>query len=310
MRSDEQLARLLRLVPYLSSRPGVQVATVAEEFGVHPRQVIKDLEVLQFCGLPGGYFDDLFDVDIEVVREEGRIDFRNADVLARPLRLRPAEAASLLAAMRLVVDVAGSSEAAASALAKLEAAVGQAEPQLSVDVVTTDPEHRASLAAAIKDGQAIHLTYRTPGRPGPSNAVVEPARLNLVDGFTYLDAWSRPREAWRSFRLDRIEAVERLDEPVGEHGTPPDGWFDDVPDRLTLTVRPSARWIAEYYPTTSVEDLGDRVEVTFPIASHDWAVSLILRLGGAVLDVSDDQVAQAARTKAAAALAGYPASVG
>lgn len=310
MRSDEQLARLLRLVPYLSARPGVQVATVAEEFGVPPRQIIKDLEVLQFCGLPGGYFDDLFDVDIEVVREEGRIDFRNADVLARPLRLRPAEAASLLAALRLVVDVAGSSEAAASALQKLEAAVGQAEPHLSVDVISTDPGHRAALTQAIRDGVAVHLTYRTPGRAGTSTAIVEPARLNLIDGFTYLDAWSRPRAAWRSYRLDRIEAVEVLDEPVADHGAPPEGWFDDVPDRLTLTVLPSARWIAEYYPTTSVEDLGDKVVVTFPIASRDWAVSLILRLGGAVLEVSDEQVAAAARTKATAALAGYPESVG
>ncbi|MDO5676902.1 MAG: WYL domain-containing protein [Propionibacteriaceae bacterium] len=310
MRSDEQLARLLRLVPYLSARPGVEVTTVAEEFGVTPAQIIKDLQVLQFCGLPGGYFDDLFDVDLEVVREEGHIDFRNADVLARPLRLRPAEAASLLAAMRLVVDVAGSSAAAASALQKLEAAVGQADPHLRVNVVPTDPQQRAALSEAIDAGRAVRITYRTPGRSGTSTAVVEPFRLNLVDGFTYLDAWSRPREAWRSFRLDRLSAVEALDDPVADHGSPPDGWFDDVPDRLTLTVTPAARWIAEYYPTTSVEDLGDRLAVTFPIASHDWAVSLILRLGEAVLDVSDQRVAEAAREKATAALAGYPESFG
>ena len=90
------------------------------------------------------------------------------------------------------------------------------------------------------------------------------------------------------------------------------GEFDGMTltDRLTLTVAPAAKWIAEYYPTTSVEDMGDRVAVTFPIASRDWAVSLILRLGGAVLEVSDEQVAEAARARAKAALAGYPASVG
>ena len=34
MRSDTQLARLLRLVPYLSANPGVGVADVAAAFGV------------------------------------------------------------------------------------------------------------------------------------------------------------------------------------------------------------------------------------------------------------------------------------
>lgn len=310
MRSDAQLARLLRLVPYLSQRPGIEVVTVADEFGVQPRQIIRDLEVLQFCGLPGGFYDDLFDVDIEVVREKGHIDFRNADVLARPLRLRPAEAASLLAALRLVVDVAGSSDAASSALGKLESALGQAEPHLSVSVAPTDPGHRAALTDAIARGRTARLTYRSPGRTGTSAAVVEPVRLNLVDGFTYLDAWSRLRDAWRSFRLDRLVAVEVLDEPVQERGTPPDGWFDDVADRLTLTVDPSARWITEYYPTTAVEDLADRIVVTFPVASHDWAVALILRLGKAVLEVSDDQVAAAARARATAALTEYPEAVG
>nr|WP_269452233.1 hypothetical protein [Tessaracoccus coleopterorum] len=49
----------------------VEVSSVASAFGVSDRQIIRDLEVLQFCGLPGGYIDDLFDVDIEAVRDEG-----------------------------------------------------------------------------------------------------------------------------------------------------------------------------------------------------------------------------------------------
>nr|WP_255433636.1 WYL domain-containing protein [Tessaracoccus sp. MC1865] len=189
---------------------------------------------------------------------------------------------------------------------KLEAAVGEADAHVSVAVESTDPQRRAALSRAVEQRRAVQLEYRTTGRQGTTTAVVEPARLNLVDGYTYLDAWSRSREAWRSYRLDRVVAVEVLDEAAGDHGAPPDGWFDDVPDRLTLTVQPSARWIAEYFPTVGVEDLGDRVAVTFPVASHDWAVSLILRLGGAVLDVSDDRVAQAAKVKAGRALAGYP----
>jgi proteasome accessory factor C len=310
MKAEEQVARMLRMVPYLSAHQGVAVTEVARVFGTTPTQVIRDLEVLQFCGLPGGYYDDLFDVDIDGVREDGHVFFRNAEVLARPLRLRPAEAAGLLAALRLVVEVAADSAAARSALDKLEAAVGSEARGVSVAVAATDPGRRASVAAAIADRRAVRLTYRTPGRPGFSDAVVEPARLRIVDGYTYVDAWSRPRGAWRSFRLDRVEGVERLDDPVEERGEPPEGWFGDVASQLTLTLVPSARWVAEYYPTSAVEDLGDRVRVRFPVASTKWAVGLLLRLGGQVLEVSDDGALDAARLEAAAALALYGAGSG
>ena len=309
MRSDEQLTRLLRLVPYLSKRPGVEVGSVATAFGVDERQIIRDLEVLQFCGLPGGYIDDLFDVDIEAVRDEGRIDFRNAEVLSRPLRLRTAEAASLLAALRLVVDVAGQSEAAASALAKLEAAVGVDDDKVRVTVEPSDPGHRAALEAAIANSRVVRLTYRKPRSAGTSSADLEPAALRLVDGFTYLDAWSRPREAWRSFRLDRIVAVEPLPESFRPRGGPTAGWFDDVPRRLSITVTRAAAWIAEYYPTTAFDDRGGEVDVTFPVASEEWAVGLLLRLGDQVLSVSDPALHEAARARAEEALEHYRAPV-
>jgi len=309
VRSDQQLTRLLRLVPYLSSRPGVEVSSVASAFGVSDRQIIRDLEVLQFCGLPGGYIDDLFDVDIEAVRDEGRIDFRNAEVLSRPLRLRPAEAASLLAALRLVVDVAGQSEAAASALAKLEAAVGHDDDKLQVAVEPSDPGHRAALDGAISNRNLVRLRYRKPRMAGESTADVEPAALRLVDGYTYLDAWSRSRDAWRSFRLDRIVAVEALPETFEPRGEPSSGWFDDVPRSLSIAVTRRAAWVAEYYPTTGVVDEGDRLTVTFPVASEEWAVGLLLRLGADVLEVSDPALREAARTRATAALAHYPSRV-
>lgn len=310
MRSDAQLTRLLRLVPFLSSRPGITVASTAEAFNVSARQIIRDLEVLQYCGLPGGYFDDLFDVDIEAVREQGVIDFRNAEVLSRPLRLRPAEAASLLAALRLVVDVAGESEAAASALAKLESAVGAGDEPVRVTVAPSDPGLRARLSEAIAGARVVRLTYRKPALQGESVADVEPSGVRLVDGYSYLDAWSRPRQAWRSYRLDRIVAASTLDEVFEPRGGQPAGWFDDVSERLTVTVAPAGNWIAEYYPTTAVEQTPEGLRVTFPVASREWAIGLLLRLGDAVVAVSDASVVDDTRARAAEALAHYRDPVG
>lgn len=101
-----------------------------------------------------------------------------------------------------------------------------------------------------------------------------------------------------------------LEEPCEERGEPSTQWFGETPRQLTLTVRPEARWICEYYPTTEVRDDGELVHVTFPVASLDWATSLLLRLGASVVGVSDEAIAEAARARAADALVVYAGTRG
>ncbi len=308
MKSSEQLARLLKLVPYLQQHQGVSVRQVAEDFGITAHQVVSDIEVLQFCGLPEGFHQDLFDVDIDEVRDAGHIYFRNADVLARPMRMRMQEATSLLVALDMLVETSGGSEAAASALAKLRAVVGEVDPAVSVSVAAGSPEHRQQLQAAIAASSVVELTHEGTGRTPMTRPVVEPMRLRVTGGYAYLDGWSRNRADWRSYRLDRIAAVTVLEKSfTARPGLPEvgDRWFDDVSRELVLELAPDAQWVAEYYPVTDRDDHEDHISITFPLASAQWASALLLRLGSAVLSVSDDQVAGAAATDARRALAHY-----
>ena len=59
MTSQEQVARLLAMVPYLQAHPGIGVAEVAADFGITRRQLLADLNVLWMCGLPGGLPDEI-----------------------------------------------------------------------------------------------------------------------------------------------------------------------------------------------------------------------------------------------------------
>ncbi len=308
MRSSEQLTRLLKLVPYLQQHQGVSVRQVAQDFGVTARQVVTDIEVLQFCGLPEGYHQDLFDVDIDEVREVGHIFFRNADVLARPMRMRLQEATSLLVALDLLVETSGGSEASSSALAKLRSVVGEVDPAVSVSVAAGRPEHRRLLQSAIADSRVVELRYQGAVRTPTTRPVVEPMRIRVTGGYAYLDGWSRNRDDWRSYRLDRIADITVWDENFeARPGLPEvgDRWFGDVSRELVLELAPEAQWAAEYYPVTDREDHDDHISVTFPLASTVWATALLLRLGQAVLDVSDAEVARAAADDARAALAHY-----
>ena len=308
MRSSEQLARLLKLVPYLQQHQGVSVSEVARHFNVQDRQVVSDIEVLQFCGLPEGFHQDLFDVDIDEVRDAGHIFFRNADVLARPMRMRLQEATSLLVALEMLVESSGSSEAAASTLSKLRALVGEVEPAVSVSVAAGRPEHREQLQAAIADGRLVELTYGAPGRSPQTRPTVEPLRMRVTGGYAYLDAWSRSRDGWRSYRVDRIDTLAVLQETFTPRTGVPDvedGWFDDVSSELVLDLALRAQWVAEYYPVKDRSNHVDHISVTFPMASLQWASSLLLRLGSDVVSVVDERVVRAAAEDARAALALY-----
>jgi proteasome accessory factor C len=80
--AKDQVARLLRLVPYLHARDQVSLDEAARALGVAPEQLEKDLRVLFLCGLPGGYPDDLIDVDLDALEGDGVIRVSNADYLA------------------------------------------------------------------------------------------------------------------------------------------------------------------------------------------------------------------------------------
>ena len=98
MTSSSQVPRLLALVPYLQAHPDADLEATASVFDVTPRQLVADLKVLWFCGLPGGAPGDLIEVDMDAL-ESGTIRLTNAEFLARPHRFTPEEAMSLVVAL-------------------------------------------------------------------------------------------------------------------------------------------------------------------------------------------------------------------
>ena len=304
MRSADQVQRLIQLVPYLTQNPGVTVTEVARDFRTTPAVILRDLEVIQFCGLPGGLTDDLFDIDIEGIRADGEIYLYNSDVLARPMTLTAVQAASLIVALGALVELG--SDAAASARAKLSEACGQVGTGIEVTLTTGDEEIRRVLTRACEERRVARIEHE--GTGGRAVVEVEPARLRVVDGTTYLDAWSRLRDAWRSFRMDRIRAVVMLDEtsPQREGLEEATGsWFADSERRVELSLGPGATWVPEYYPTHSVESDVTGLKVVLPVGSRDWLVSLLLRLGEDVVMVSDGEAVTEAAERAQEALRAY-----
>ncbi|MGI8901522.1 MAG: helix-turn-helix transcriptional regulator [Nocardioides sp.] len=318
----EQVARLLALVPYIQARLEVSVEQAAAEFGVTPAQILKDLNVLWFCGLPGLGMGDLIEVDMDALEGEGVIRVSNADYLTRPLRLDSSEASALIVALRALRESSGPDvrPIVDRTLGKLESAAGDAAAAAAqVDVRLPQQDSRlagvrVTLSEALEQHRQVKIDYYVPARDESTDRTVDPFRLVTAEGNDYLEAWCHTAEGQRLFRLDRISAATVLDTPADDHDdvVPRDlavGLFQPSPEDalVTLLLEPQARWVAEYYPTESVEEVGEgRLRVHLRVADSGWVLRLLLRLGGAAHVESPVGLADDVARTATEALANYP----
>ena len=314
--ATDRMTRLLALIPYLEARPaGVRVTQAARDFGVSEKQLRSDLELLFMCGLPGYGPGDLIDLAFEGDRV--RVTFPAG--MERPLRLTTDEAVALVVALRALQETPGLAEgqAVTSALAKVSEVAGHVAGTVTPVAVSLEA-HEEALAVVrdgLQRGRALHLHYYVPSRDERTERTVDPMRLLLVDGHTYLEAWCRRVEDVRLFRLDRVDAVEVLDEPAApppqaherniEHGV-----YQPQPGSPAVRLRlaRTARWVADYYPVesaTPVDDPPGGLAVTLRTADLGWARRLVATLGGAAHVDEPAELAAQVAADARAALARY-----
>ena len=313
--ASDRLQRLLALVPYVVSRNVVGLDETAAAFGITERELVDDLNMLWCVELrsPDPY------CPIDLSYEGGEIVVSEAESIDRPLRLGVDEASALLVALRMLAEVPNLEDRSAlnRTIAKLEAAAGEAGAVSAQVAVQVDDRGASTALAQIRDalhrGQRLHLSYYVPGRDEATERDVDPMRLLVVEGRTYLEGWCLSAEAVRLFRLDRVLALTVLDQaasvpPQAEPRDVDQGLFrpsaDDAEVELELSV--AGRWVAEYYPCERVEDLGDgRLRVGLRTPDTRWVRRLALRLGEDGRVISPPDLAARVREDASAALAHY-----
>ncbi|SNQ48669.1 Protein PafC [Frankia canadensis] len=314
--ATDRLSRLLALVPWLRAHPGVSLPAAAEAFGITPRQLRDDLDLLFVCGLPGGAPGDLIDLSYS----GDQITVADPQTLDRPLRLSVDEATALVVAARALADVPGLAgrDALDRALEKLEKAVGasaSAAGQVRVSLDTHD-EVLAAVQRSLRERRRVHLRYLVWSRDELTERDVDPMRVLVREGRWYLEGWCHRAEAVRLFRLDRIDGpdgVRLLDVPAAP---PPEAVSRDTSDgiyhpapgdvRVVLELSSPARWVADYYPVTQVRELSaGRLEVTLHARETSWLHRLVLGLGADVRVVEPRALAEDVHALARRALAAY-----
>jgi predicted DNA-binding transcriptional regulator YafY len=162
-----------------------------------------------------------------------------------PLLLDDAEAVAVALALRSSAGggVAGIEETSLRALVKLEQVLPtrlrrrvNALQAYTVAVTssgpTVDPPVLATIATACRDGEVLRIDY-VAADGTESVRAVEPLRLVHWGRRWYLVAWDRGRNAWRTFRADRL----RLRTPNGPHFAPREPPAADIAAYVMHNVR-------------------------------------------------------------------------
>jgi proteasome accessory factor C len=303
-RAALRLNRILAMLPWVIAHPGATVEEVCRRFGYTRAQLVSDLNLVFVCGLPGYGPGDLMTAYID----EDEVVVDTAEYFARPLRLSPPEALTLLAAGMALVSSGQGSAALANAVAKLQRALlPGGDEALVVDL--EEPALVGDLRSAAATGRVVRIDYTALATGEETTRLVEPWSVFSTSGNWYLSAFCRRAEAERVFRLDRIRDVAPTDETFTPPAEPPAPEVrytpgeDDV--RATLALGPRARWVADYYPVEVVADDGETMTIRFSASDPSVAARLAVRLGGEGRIVAGDEVRRATADLRARILARY-----
>jgi proteasome accessory factor C len=147
----------------------------------------------------------------------------------------------------------------------------------------------AQVESAIESHSQIKIEY-TSGVSDESHArAIEPREVKVLNGHTYVRAYCTTRTAWRTFRVDRINAV--LATSPAPEVRPPDtvsNWLTQVGeegDEIVVVVEAANRWLFEPLPGAQWLVLDDgRHAVKFRVSDEEFVDHLMVRAGpGAVV---------------------------
>lgn len=293
-------SRLLTLLSLLQGRRDWPGAELADRLEVSPRTVRRDVERLRALGYP-----------VESLTGPAGGYTLRAGTAMPPLLLDDDEAIAIAVGLRTAArasSVHGIEETAVRALVKLEqilpAHLRRRVQALQHATATlparpggpsVDPQILTTLAATTRDHERVRFLYS--GRDGErSRRDVEPHALVTIGRRWYLVAWDPQRDAWRTFRVDRVDRPQATGARFKPRKIPGGDAAEYVNENLRsytykhearVTFHAPAAQIARraWFDPAVLVDQGERCEYTTSDDDLQW---LALRIIGVGVDFDVD----------------------
>jgi proteasome accessory factor C len=200
--------RLLDLVPYIVAHPGISITELAKEFSITRDEVLKDLNLLFLCGLPGYTPLELIDISFD----EESVVIRDPQNLAAPRNLNESEALIARIALAALEESTPRTAAAYPQIVALREKIAKAfSSSIPASAITfTLDKERATLEAiegAIKQELDLEITYNNVTKDSSSRRSITPISIIAEDKRTLVSAYCHSAKALRTFNLAQISEV-------------------------------------------------------------------------------------------------------
>ena len=290
-------ARLLDLVPYLTTHQGIAISELAKTFNTTVKEITDDLNTLWMCGLPGYTPLELIDLEFE----SGFVSIRNAETLAAPRALDRAEALSIYMGLDLLsAELGGSSSSLVAEITNLQEQLRSqliSAPQVQIEASLAS-ELRALILRAIRRRGWLEITYHSAANDQVTKRQVAPYELSQSGSHEYLQGYCDSAKAIRNFRADRIVSVSEIGDQVWPSNQVA---ANEEAVQYEVKVHASSRQVLEVLPQITANSS----TATIQGFSAQWISRAILSLAGQVEAVDPNEIRMAVHARATTALGNY-----
>ena len=290
-------ARLLDLVPYLTTHQGIAISELAKTFNTTVKEITDDLNTLWMCGLPGYTPLELIDLEFE----SGFVSIRNAETLAAPRALDRAEALSIYMGLDLLsAELGGSNGSLVSEITNLQEQLRSqliSAPQVQIEASLAS-ELRALILRAIRRRGWLEITYHSAANDQVTKRQVAPYELSQSGSHEYLQGYCDSAKAIRNFRADRIVDVIEIADQVWPSNQVA---ANEEAVQYEVKVHASSRQVLEVLPQITANSS----TATIQGFSAQWISRAILSLAGQVEAIEPNEIRVAVHARATAALENY-----
>ena len=286
----DRFTRLTALTSYLlrsceDDEALLDVAEVRADLGVTAEELRADVRLLNLVNF--GADGALLYAEFEGRSKLSVFCDLAGPALARPARLSPLQADTLLLAVELVGNHLPTSSGAAlrSAAEKIRAARGGTSALAASDLLVPADRILRDVNRAIDERRLLAIQYWNEGTNRTSDRVVEPYLLVHSRSEWYYVCWCRTAGGTRVFRVATTKSADLLDETFTpredvevdvyrREGIPTSGSY--APRAATVWYSPAvARWIAERQPVEMVA--GGGCIASQPYVDVSWLAAHLLR---------------------------------
>ena len=295
----ERTARLLDLVPYISSHQGISLKELAKTFKVDQGQMTNDLTTLWMCGLPGYTPLELMDLDFE----SGFVTIHNAETLAKPRSISFDEGVALVLGLDLLRSAISPDRSdlleRIDLLSQRLAELIKLPSALSATSLVNQ-EVSGAISEALNSRMGLEITYHALYRDEISTRVIFPIEMVESEGHLYLSSYCYSAMDFREFRIDRIQGalVQTVQQEI------PKSTIQQSSYTATIKVLTPTRAIAERFKQS---ELTVNTQFDFQTYSLQWMERSIMASGGAVCLQSPPEVRKSIAAMAQTMLDRYKA---